>query len=138
MIGTAKAFIFSFRIGDLLKNTDILGRKNGSKKEDNKDRRKEERYRVFEDCRVAGDMFSSPNFSKAMNISRNGIRIKFSGIPLRAESSLKIDIKNIDLSTLARTVWSRKINDVESEAGLEFGSPLPDNIFESVRKIKKA
>lgn len=119
-----KWFSKPYRLSDLVECADrLIG--VDAYHEDNVPKRRESRVNWQEDCFITEDVLNIPIYSQTLDISENGLKIKFRGKPFLPESVLRVFISNPGISVQGKIRWSKALSNTESLAGLELTEPLP-------------
>lgn len=118
-----------FGINELLKNISSI---TGEKLEDAAwfaekftNRRFEKRFKWEEDCHITEKDSSVPKpFTSTIDISRNGVQIRYLGGPIKPDSMVELNIRYLKVKTPAKVVWSSSLNDMEATSGLKLLEPV--------------
>ncbi len=89
------------------------------------DRRLDHRFCWNEDCLMDGGPPKGRPFASTADISRNGIRIRYMGSPIREGLRVGVTFKSLGFKSLATVVWSWALNSSESISGLRLLEPIP-------------
>lgn len=110
-----------FAITELIKHVEMAEaeRVQGTNK------RREKRVGWQGDCFFTEVGSRVPIFSRSVDISRNGIRLRYEGDPVETEDDIRVYLALLKMDVKARLVWSKPIREGESVSGLEFTEPLP-------------
>ncbi|MBI5588410.1 MAG: response regulator [Deltaproteobacteria bacterium] len=88
-------------------------------------RRQEKRFKWEEDCLLTqnGETNNIP-LASTVDISRNGVKIRYLGAPIKPESLLEVDVRHIKVKGPAAVAWSTPVDDMEAISGLRFLEPI--------------
>lgn len=119
-----------FNIIELLKKVETLTGVNLSAflmkyRNMGENRRADQRLCWAEDLRLPGNSRVFRPFIHTMDISRHGLRIRYMGSPLHPGSVVKVRMKCLKVSSIARVVWSTALSEKESASGLSLFEPVP-------------
>lgn len=127
-----------FKVTDLLEQVDSImsNHLEGFYRRNIGGKRQEKRFGVSANCGVFGkdDHGQKIIVAKAQDVSRNGIRIRHAGEPLKSISQISVllSINYLNLLRDARVVWSKEVAEGESMAGLSLLEPIPASSIISV------
>lgn len=88
------------------------------------ERRLDRRFCWNEDCLMEKVPPKGRPFASTADISRNGIRIRYMGSPIRQGLRIAVALRSLDFKSLATVVWSWALNS-ESISGLRLIEPIP-------------
>ncbi|MBI5237187.1 MAG: response regulator [Deltaproteobacteria bacterium] len=101
-------------------------------------KRLKKRFCWEEDCRVSEkDAYNPRPFTSTVDVSSDGVKIRYIGSPLKPDSVVKIDIKGLRVKTAARIIWSRILNEVEAVSGLKLSDPISSTSIVTVVQAAK-
>ncbi len=118
-----------FGINELLRNISALtgdSRETAPEfREKFENRRQEKRFRWEEDCRITEDGAKNDiAFATTVDISKNGVKLRYLGAPLKPESLIEVDIKHIKVRSRASVAWSAPEGEMEAVSGLRLLDPV--------------
>lgn len=89
------------------------------------DRRGEKRFKWEEDCRVTGKSASGPiPFASTVDISRNGVKIRYLGMPVKSDLLVEVEIRQIKVKGAGMVAWSKTAGDMEAVSGIRLFEPI--------------
>lgn len=101
-------------------------------------RRLDGRFCWAEDCKVFEEGSDVPRpFTQTADISKHGVKIRYMGTPLRAEDTVYLSVKWLDIESRALVVWSRDIDEVEAVSGLRLFEPVTAASLSKVLQDRK-
>lgn len=124
-----KFIVRPFGINELLRNISAAtGQESDSApgfRERFENRRQERRFKWEEDCLITqdGETDKIP-LASTVDISRNGVKIRYLGAPIKPESLLEVDVRHIKVKGPATVAWSTPVDDMEAISGLRFCDPI--------------
>lgn len=133
-----KYLVKPFRIAELLLSVDdVLARElSGTFMKNEIGKREEARFTLSADCDVFEEGLYRERYIVAMteNVSRNGIKIAYEGVPFPegAAVSVYLSVNGLSIHRYARVVWSRPVDARMSAAGIRFDEPMPVSSIVSV------
>lgn len=118
-----------FGMNELLKNISTLTGQTAEAapefRERFENRRSEKRFKWEEDCRIT-DNGSRKDIAMAttVDISKNGLRLRYLGAPIEPESIIDIDIKHLKVRSRGVIAWSAPEGTSEAVSGLRLIDPV--------------
>lgn len=100
-------------------------------------RRGSRRFCWTEDSRLLEDALPSRPFAQTMNVSRQGLRIRYMGSPIQPESLVRIEVKCLTVRGTALVVWSRALDERESVSGLKLAEPVPASALRVITQSRR-
>lgn len=100
------------------------------------DRRLDHRLCWNEDCLIDGGPPKGRPFASTADISRNGIRIRYMGSPIRQGLRVGVTLMSLGFKSLATVVWSWALNGSESISGLRLLEPIPASSIMAVMNTR--
>lgn len=88
------------------------------------DRRAEDRFSWSAYCDIFDGKIHNPLLAKTEDISQNGVKIRYVGEPLTPGDTVNIHIKNLNIQRVAKVVWSKTVNKLDSLSGMRFMEPM--------------
>lgn len=128
-----------FKMIDLVNCVDALTMKNRGG--DNQRRsffRQEARMPLQKDCEVTTVDGKNIHNSRAVNLSKSGIGLRYQGAPLLRASMVDVSITlgRLSLERRCSVVWSRPVNLDNALAGLRLREAVPVEVFASLRMFE--
>jgi len=125
-----KTFIVRpFGINELLKNISAVTGYNSNPtpgfSQRFANRRQEKRFQWEQDCGLTpAEVSVDVSNASTIDISRNGLRLRYHGAPLPFGTLVDIDIKQLKVSSRATVAWSEKDGEFEGVSGLSLNDPV--------------
>lgn len=100
-------------------------------------RRAARRFCWTEDSGLLEDAHRLRPFAQTINVSRQGLRIRYMGSPVDPESLVRIEVKCLMVRGTALVVWSRTIDERESISGLKLAEPVSATAISAITQSRR-